>query len=127
MMATCMVLRLREEPNNAPRLATFFRRRDVSVAWPGRSGFPQPSFLLLRQPGLEKGKLGGIAAGADCCPHLLVAPPLQRGTAKVIGLKGEQHDERHAGPAEQGLTLVARTEHPGEQAEEKQEGDQLEP
>src|SRR6476646_53316 len=127
MMATCMVLRLREEPNNALRLATLFRRRDIGVAWPSGSGFPLPSFLLLWQPGLEKGKLSIVAARSACCPHLLVAPPFQRGTAKVVGLEGEQHDERHAGPAEQGVPLVARTEHPGEQAQEKQESDQLDP
>src|SRR6476661_10431303 len=105
MMATCMGLRRREEPDHPLRLAASLWRRDIGIARTLGRRLPLPALLLPRKPRLQEGKLGSIAAGADRRAHLRVSLPLERGTTEVVGLEGEQHDDRHAQPAEQGLRL----------------------
>src|SRR6476620_5403872 len=105
MMATCMGLRRREEPDHPLRLAASLWRRDIGIAWPFWRRLPLPPLLLPRQPGPQEGKLGSIAAGAHRRAHFRVSLPLERGTTEVVGLEGKQPDDRHAQPAEQGLHL----------------------
>src|SRR6516162_654725 len=118
---------LREEPDHPFCFAARLRRWQIGVARPNRNGDRLPTLLPLRQPGLEEGKLGGLADWADGGANLLVSTPFQRRAAKIVSLEGEQHDERQTGPAEQDLPLVAGTEHPRKQGKEGQEGDQLDP
>ena len=97
----------------------------------GRSagGCRSRPFSCSRQPGLKKGKLGGIAA-ARRSPCRFAGSPAARATpAQIVGLEGEQHDERDAQPRRTGSAPASSlgSNCPPKHGEKGDEQDELEP
>src|SRR6516165_811445 len=127
MMARCISVTVREQPDDLLRLAASALRKASGLALFGCAVRRARLFLLLGEPGAEEGQLSLAAVPPACQSHQPIASALQGSRTEIVGLEGKQQEKPKAYPAEQRLALVARAKRQFENSEAYQEDDQLEP